>query len=67
MISISYFQDNSLSKLKQVLSLPNIRSKDALRLVALFTIRYSKEVEKNLDQICGSVKGKRVTYTVFRF
>ena len=53
-----FYQENTLSKLKQILELPNVRAKDALRLVALFTIRYSKEVEKNLDLICGSVQGK---------
>ena len=43
--------------MKQIIDQPNVRTKDALRLVALYTIRYSREVEKNLDHICGSVKG----------
>ena len=52
------FQENTLAKLKQILELQNVRAKDALRLVALFTIRYTKEVEKNMDLICGAVQGK---------
>ena len=49
-----------LTKLQQVLGLPKIAPKDALRLVALYTIRYGREVEKNLDLICRSVKGKNI-------
>ena len=49
-----------LTKLQQVLGLPKIAPKDALRLVALYTIRYGREVEKNLDLICRSVKGKNM-------
>ena len=47
--------------MKQIIDQPNVRTKDALRLVALYTIRYSREVERSLDQICGSVKGSLTT------
>lgn len=50
-------KENSLTKIQDVLSLPNIRTKDALRIVALYTIRYGHIVEKNLDLFCKSVKG----------
>merc|ERR1719245_1083139 len=50
-------KDNSISQLQKVLSLPNIRTKDALRLVALYTMRYTREVERNLEVLCRSVKG----------
>ncbi len=51
-------KDNSVQELQRILSLPNIRTKDALRLVSLFTLRYSREVERHLDMLCRSVKGK---------
>ena len=51
-------KDNSISQLQKVLSLPNIRTKDALRLVTLYTMRYTREVERNLEVLCRSVKGK---------
>ena len=50
-------KENSMAKLQQILALPNISPKDSLRLVALFTIRYGREVEKHLDLICKSVRG----------
>lgn len=62
-------KENSVQKLQQILALQNLRPKDALRLVALFTIRYGREVERNLDLICRSVKGvpkKEVYDTILR-
>ena len=58
-------KENPLSKIQDVLSLPNIRTKDALRVLALYTIRYGHIVEKNLDLLCRSVKGtKRLSFCV---
>lgn len=50
-------KENNVHRLCEVLSLPKITPKDSLRLVALFTIRYGREVERNLDLLCRSVKG----------
>lgn len=51
------FQENTLLKIREVLESPKVRTKDALRIIALFTIRYQREVEKNLDAVCGLLKG----------
>ena len=50
-------KDNPISKIQEVLSLSNIRPKDALRIVALFCIRYHHIAERNIDLLCRSVKG----------
>ena len=49
--------ENNLNQLLEVLNLPNIRQKDALRLVALYSIRWGQEVDKSLEKLCRSVKG----------
>ena len=51
-------KENNVQKLCEVLSLPKITPEDSLRLVALFTIRFGREVERHLDLLCRSVKGK---------
>ena len=50
-------RDNSISHLLEILKMENIRKKDALRLISLYTIRYEREVQKNLDVLCRSVRG----------
>jgi len=50
-------KDNNIAQLQQILALPSIRPKDALRLIALYTIRYGRDVERNLELLCKSVKG----------
>ena len=52
--------DNSISDLQRVLNSPNVRTKDALRLIALYTIRYGRDVERNLDILCKAVKGMSI-------
>ncbi len=47
----------SIQELNRILSLPSVRTKDALRLLSLFTLRYSHEVERNLGQLCKSIHG----------
>jgi len=49
-------RDNSISHLLEILKMENIRKKDALRLISLYTIRYEREVQKNLDVLCRSVR-----------
>ena len=57
-------RDNSISHLLEILKMENIRKKDALRLISLYTIRYEREVQKNLDVLCRSVRGMYLyTYT----
>ena len=51
-------KENGLPKIQGVLEAPTIRTKDALRVIALFTLRHPAVVEKNLDLLCKSVKGK---------
>ena len=51
-------KDNTISKVQEILALPNIRPKDALRVVGLFCMRYSHIAERNIDLLCRSVKGK---------
>jgi vacuolar protein sorting-associated protein 45 len=58
-IACGHEKDNSIAQLQQLLALPTIRTKDALRLVALYTIRYGRDVEKNLELLCRSVKGNQ--------
>ena len=55
-------KDNTISKVQEILSLPNVRPKDALRIVGLFCIRYSHIAERNIDLLCRSVKGNPVTF-----
>ena len=55
-------KDNTISKVQEILSLPNIRPKDALRVVALFCIRYGHIAERNIDLLCRSVKGWYLLY-----
>merc|ERR1719419_152478 len=50
-------KENGLPKIQGVLGATTIRTKDALRVLALLTIRYPGVVEKNLDLLCKSVKG----------
>ena len=55
-------KDNTISKVQEILSLPNIRPKDALRIVGLFCIRYSHIAERNIDLLCRSVKGNYLVH-----
>ena len=55
-------KDNTISKVQEILSLPNIRPNDALRIVGLFCIRYSHIAERNIDLLCRSVKGNDQNY-----
>lgn len=51
-------RDANFQQLLQIVgNSANIREKDALRLVALFTVRYGQDIEKHLDRLCKSVKG----------
>ena len=59
-------KDNTVSKVQEILSLPNIRPKDALRVVALFCIRYSHIAERNIDLLCRSVKGRYLGTSLVR-
>lgn len=49
-------ESDLLSNLLQVLNNPTLRTKDALRLVALFSIRF-QDAERHLDKLCKGVKG----------
>ena len=52
-------KDNSITEIQKVLQSPNIRPKEALRIIALFCIRYGHIAERNIDLLCRSVKGKK--------
>jgi vacuolar protein sorting-associated protein 45 len=58
-------RDNSMGYLLEFLKMENIRKKDALRLIALFTIRYENEVQKNTNVLCKSVRGMYVHNSCF--
>ena len=51
-------KDNSIPTLVKVLKSPKIRHKDALRLIALYTIRYGVDVQNHLSTLCKSVPSK---------
>ena len=50
-------KDANLNQLSQLLNSPNLRTKDALRLISLFAIRYESDMDRHLERFCKSVKG----------